>query len=119
MGAYSDCEETIKSLDEAREEALKEIAAAQEDLEGMFARYMFSFFICNIPMMESYAKAIKEHNEGIRVFLDFQVETFEKSSNLLKRLLKSNASEEKLKEGLAEVDSNLEELNKRAEEFLE
>lgn len=119
MGAYSDCEDTLKSLEEARTEALKEIVVAQNDLEEKFSTYMFYFFCGNIPMMELYAKAIKEHNEGIRVFMNFQVETFEKCINLLKKLLKNNASDEELEKGLDEVDSNLRELDERAKEFLE
>ena len=52
MGAYSDCEDTLKSLEEARTEALKEIVVAQNDLEEKFSIYMFYFFCGNIPMME-------------------------------------------------------------------
>ena len=44
MGAYSDCEDTLKSLEEARTEALKEIVVAQNDLEEKFSIYMFYFF---------------------------------------------------------------------------
>ncbi len=117
MAVFFDCVEMIESLDKARKEAIKEKEAAQKALEEMFASYIFCCFSGIKPLMDIYARQIKEHNEGIRVFMDFQVETFEKSSNLLKGLIVRKATDKELEEGIAKVEENLRELHMRAKKF--
>ena len=119
MAILFEAVEMIETLDKTRAEAIKEKEAAQKELEKMFATYLYCLFNGIAPIRDVYAQMIKEHNEGIRVFLDFQVETFEKSSSLLKNLIVNKASDEELKQGLDEVERNLAELNEKAKAYLE
>lgn len=111
--------QTIESLDKAREAAVEDVSLAQKDLEETFAQYLYCVFNGLAPIAQIYAEAIKKHNEGIRVFLDFQVETIEKSSTLLKDLVIRKASDEEYIKGLKEVEGYMQELQKRAQEYLE
>ena len=119
MNIFFDVVQTIESLDKARVMAEEDRKLAQKDLEKTFANYLFCVFNGLAPVAMIYAEAIKKHNEGIRVFLDFQVETFEKSCALLKNLVVRKASDEEYTEGLKEVEGYMKELEKRAQEYLQ
>lgn len=117
MNKFLEVVQTISTLDKARDEAIKEKEAAQKDLEKLFADYLYCLFNGLAPITDICVQMIERHNNGIRVFLDFQVETFEKSSNMLKDLIIKQSSDEELEKGLDEVDKMLKELNKRAKDF--
>ncbi len=117
MSNFFEVVQTITQLDKAREHAIIERERAQKDVEGMFRNYLAYMFLGIVPLRDMYAEAINEHNNGVRKFLDFQVETFEKCSSLLKGLIVKKSSEEELAAGLKEVDQMLEKLESEAKVF--